>query len=100
MAKIKTTPINDDLNDIPIARKEVRVRMLVQAARRAESNGDDALMARFLEQISKEIGGFYESTRRLEVTGKSGRPVQMITAAVLAEIEAALDNIDTLSGVH
>lgn len=60
----------EDLDGIPEAKKAVRVRMLAQAARSAQTRGNHAAMADHLERIAKEVGGTHEGKRQVTVDAK------------------------------
>ncbi len=53
-----------DVDDIGIAQKVVRLRMLDRFAQDAEDNHACHKVAAYLEQAAKECGGFYERRRR------------------------------------
>ncbi|AVM76067.1 DUF2280 domain-containing protein [Magnetospirillum gryphiswaldense] len=56
------------IEDVPEAHKAVRVRMLGQAARRAQVRGNDNAMATLLKQIAEEVGGSFEARRQLNAS--------------------------------
>jgi hypothetical protein len=65
---------------IPIANLTVRLRMLQRLSAQAERQGNIALAAQLVQQAAKEIGGAF--TRRREVTGGNGGPIEAANRAV------------------
>lgn len=86
----------ENVGDIPIANKAVRLRMLQRMAAKAEERGNMPLAASLLEQAAKEVGEAYTNKQRLEHTGKDGKPIE--TRAVSgysdAELEARIKELE------
>ena len=52
-----------ELANIPEFHRAVRVKYLAESVNCCEERGDYAMAARLLEQIAKEMGGYYERRR-------------------------------------
>lgn len=63
----------EKVGELPIAKQSFRLRILERCVRKAEGQGNMALVASLLEQAAKEVGGVL--TNRREVTGADGTPV-------------------------
>ena len=63
----------DKVGELPIAKQSFRLRILERCVRKAESQGNMALVASLLEQAAKEVGGVL--TNRREMTGADGTPI-------------------------
>lgn len=77
-------------NQIPLANKAVRVRMLSKAAMKYEAMGNFPAMKDMLETIAKEMGGSYTNQRQF--TGKDGGPIKTedVTKMPTEQLEAEL----------
>jgi hypothetical protein len=88
----------EDVGQIPIAQRAVRVRMLGRLVDKAVERKNAPLAAQLLEQVAKEVGGSFDARRRIEVTGKDGAPIPVqhshdlsaLTDDELAGLEAIL----------
>lgn len=74
-------------DDIPIASKSYRLRLLSRMVTKAESMRNFALVAQLLEQASKEVGGAF--TNRRELTGKDGGPIGIASAKDMTDDQLA-----------
>jgi len=63
----------EEIGDIAIANKAVRLRKLDRMATKAEESKNFVLTAALMEQAAKECGNAY--TNRHEFTGKDGGPI-------------------------
>ena len=77
----------DEVGEIPIANKSVRLRRLERIAHQAEHMGNYPLAAQLLEQAAKEVGNAY--TNRRELTGAGGGPIQTDDVGLTDEQRAA-----------
>lgn len=66
----------EDTAAIGISHKAVRLRTLQRMAAKAESMGNMALAAQFMEQAAKECGNAYTNRQVVAHTGPGGGPVQ------------------------
>lgn len=62
----------DEVADIPIANKAVRLRALDRMAAKAESIKNMALAAQLMEQAAKEMGGAYTNRQQVDHTSSDG----------------------------
>lgn len=69
----------ENTDDIPIANKSHRVKVLDRMADAAEKKGNMVLAAQLMEQAAKEMGEAYTNKSKLEHTGKDGAPLTMPT---------------------
>ena len=72
----------DDVSEIPIANRAVRLRRLQRMVDQAENSKNIMLAAQLLEQAAKESGGQYTNKQQLEHTGRDGGPIQSETVNV------------------
>jgi hypothetical protein len=77
----------DTIDEIPAAKKAVRVRRLDRMALKAEESGNFPLAKELLETVAKEVGGAF--TNRRELTGAGGGPIQAKVDGVLSAEEMA-----------
>lgn len=87
----------NNIADIPIANKAVRLRTLQRMIHKAESKGNMPLAAQLLEQAAKEVGEAYTNRQRLEHTGKDGGPIeteQRVKKFDDAELEARIKELE------
>lgn len=63
----------DDVSEIPLANKSVRLRTISRLAKKAEDMKNIPLAAQLIEQAAKEVGNAY--TNRRELTGADGKPI-------------------------
>jgi hypothetical protein len=63
-----------DLDDIPVASKAVRLRILDRMARKFEDRGNFLAAAQLLEQAAKEMGGMYVGRAGAIPYAKPGEP--------------------------
>ena len=71
----------ENLDEIPIANKAVRLRRLDRMATAAEDRGNLVLAADLGERAAKEVGGAYTNKHQLEHTGKDGKDLPAAPAA-------------------
>lgn len=64
----------EQIEDIPIANRAVRLKKLAKAAAAFEQRGNYIAMADVLERAAKEVGNVH--TNRREHTGANGKPLQ------------------------
>lgn len=67
----------EDTASIGVSHRVVRLQTLQRMAQRAEEMKNLPLVAQFLEQAAKEMGGAY--TNRREITGAGGGAVKLIS---------------------
>lgn len=72
----------EELAAIPIANKAYRLERLSMLLTNAISKKNAPLAASLMEQAAKEIGGMYNSVRRLEHTGAEGAPLESMPRTV------------------
>lgn len=65
-----------DLEEIPISHRAIRLRRLERMEHKAEERGNYALAMQILEQVAKEMGGFYANRQKIEHTGADGKPLR------------------------
>lgn len=68
-----------DTDRIAISHRVVRLRTLQRMAEKAESMRNIALAAQLLKQAAEEMGGAYTNSRKHELTGKDGAPLDPVT---------------------
>lgn len=66
----------ENIGDIPIAHKSVRLQRLEQNYRLAAARKNLPLANGILEQAAKEVGDAYSNKRRVEHTGKDGGAIE------------------------
>lgn len=71
------TKYKTDMDAIPEAHVAVRVRMLAEIANSAKDRGNFKIAMNALEGIAKEVGGAYGNTRKVELSGRDGNPVEV-----------------------
>jgi hypothetical protein len=62
----------DEVADIPIANKAVRLRALDRMVTKAEGMKNMALAAQLMEQAAKEMGGAYTNRQQVDHTNSDG----------------------------
>jgi hypothetical protein len=67
---------------IGVAHRAVRMRKLQRQIDLNEQRGNSAMVAQLLEQAAKEMGDHYTDRRRVEHTGKDGKPLPAPVAPV------------------
>lgn len=82
------------VSDLPIANQAFRLRVLERLVRKAEGQGNMALVASLLEQAAKEVGGVL--TNRREMTGAGGEPLAQ--PMTLADFYGAVRSTDPQPG--
>lgn len=65
----------ESTDDIPLANKAVRVRMLDRMARAAMERKNVQQAKDLMKQIAEEMGEVYTNRHKLEHTGKDGKPL-------------------------
>lgn len=88
----------DDISDIPIAHKAVRLRRLDRMALKAEGMKNLPLAGQFIEQAAKEVGEAYTNRRQVDLdhSSKDGSmtpkppPPAVVSPADVAEAVKAL----------
>lgn len=66
----------ESTDDIPLANKAVRIRMLDRMARHAIEKKNAPLAQSLLKQIAEEMGDVFTNRHKLEHTGRSGGPIE------------------------
>lgn len=65
------------IDAIPVAHQAVRLRHLNAVVEKAMERGNFKMALSALEQAAKEVGGAYGSTRKVELSGVNGEPVEV-----------------------
>ena len=60
----------ENVADIPVAHKAVRLRRLDRMAAKAESKGNMVLAASLMEQAAKELGGAFTNKQEVKHSGR------------------------------
>lgn len=69
----------EDMAEIAISHRAVRLRALQRMAEKAEERGKLPLAASLLDQAAKEVGEAYTNRHKHEHTGRDGGPIQTET---------------------
>lgn len=88
MFKATRERFQNEIGDIPIANKAVRLRALDRMATRTEGMKNFALTAQLIEQAAKEVGDAYTNKVKVESTGAGGGPIKTENVTLTSE-EAA-----------
>lgn len=88
MFKATRARFQNEIADIPIANKAVRLRALDRMAARTEGMKNFALTAQLIEQAAKEVGDSYTNKVKVESTGAGGGPIKTENVTLTSE-EAA-----------